>query len=153
MPRKSIPSTEFAFSKNKYVGGSLSCIAPVLTSPRSAQLRSQLNETRHYNSASASPPQHYVAVHQRFASDASITPSSSARSPPGGSPNGQVAVMHPTLEISTSVALDSPGSQVRGSTGSPEMLQPIARERLIRHSPVVLVRQDIRQWDRRKKRW
>jgi hypothetical protein len=86
-------------------------------------LRSQLNEARYFNSDSASPPQHYVTAHQRVGSGVPISPSSSGLSPPGGSPNGHVATMQPTLEIPVGTAPDSPGSQIRGSTGSPEMPQ------------------------------
>ena len=53
----------------------------------------------------------------------SLTPSSSGRSP-GGSPNGHAAVIQP-LEIPNGASVDSPGSQIRGSTGSPETLQPV----------------------------
>lgn len=86
-----------------------------------AQLRSQLNEARTFSSGSTSPPQHYIATHQRVGSG--VSGGSAGRSPTGSSPNGSSSIVSPTMEMVNGVSMESPVSQLRGSSGSPEMLQ------------------------------
>ncbi|EKM61148.1 uncharacterized protein PHACADRAFT_247554 [Phanerochaete carnosa HHB-10118-sp] len=86
-----------------------------------SQLRNQLNETRHFRSGSASPPQRRASSNQHISSSASV--GSSGRSPTLSSPNGGSSVVSPTLEIASGVSMESPVSQLRGSSGSPQTLQ------------------------------
>lgn len=89
-----------------------------------AQLRSQLNEARNFNSRSASPSQNLLYTHHRIASAVSVATSPSSRSPTDNSPNGNAGtLLHGPGDSANSVSADSPDSQLRGSTSSPEILQ------------------------------
>ncbi len=49
---------------------------------------------------------------------------SPGRSPSDGSPNGNgITLPHASLDMTSTISMDSPDSQIRGSTGSPEILQ------------------------------
>ncbi|KAI0691334.1 hypothetical protein BC835DRAFT_122452 [Cytidiella melzeri] len=89
-----------------------------------SQLRSQLHEARNFTPRSTSPTQRLLHPRQPI-SGMSSTRSSSVRSPPDNSPNGNGLLMPPpvAVDMSSVASLDSPDSQLRGSTGSPEILQ------------------------------
>ncbi|GJE87629.1 Zn(II)2Cys6 transcription factor [Phanerochaete sordida] len=87
-------------------------------------LRSQLNEARNFNSGSASPPHQYPSPHQRVGSG--LSGGSAGRSPTLSSPNGSSTIVSPTMEMVNGVSMESPESQLRGSSSSPQILQPTA---------------------------
>lgn len=106
----------FAGGTNMYVYACLHglCAHKVL----SAQLRSQLNEARHFGSRSVSPSQHFIS-NQRTGSSLGVP------SPPGtSSPHGNgFAASRIALDTHNALSMDSPDSQMRASTGSPETRQ------------------------------
>ncbi len=127
LPQMSTLRRKSVFSKSKSVS---SLRLSYLRRPNplfSAQLKSQLNESRSYNSRSASPPRHYIPSHNRLNSVPSTSGSHSStrvRSP-NSSPNGNGIVLpQAPLDIVNAVSMNSPDSQFRGSTGSPELRQP-----------------------------
>ncbi|KAI0361192.1 hypothetical protein OH77DRAFT_1585344 [Trametes cingulata] len=84
-----------------------------------SQLKSQLNDTRHYDSRSTSPRHAHLNQNgHRFASG------SSNGHTPDSSPNGGGIVLpHASLDAVHQLSPDSSGSLPRGSTSSPELRQ------------------------------
>lgn len=84
-----------------------------------ANLKSQLNENRTFNARSESPTRYF---HNRVRSALSNSPGKS----PVSSPNGNGIVLpQASLDMGTRhFSTNSPESQYRGSTGSPELRQP-----------------------------
>ncbi len=94
---------------------------PILTAAFPAQLKSQLNESRSYNSRSASPSRHAQLVRNghHFASTSSVN----GRSPDGSPTGGGIILPHASLDVLSQLSPDSTDSHPRGSTSSPEMRQ------------------------------
>ncbi|CAL1695491.1 unnamed protein product [Somion occarium] len=88
-------------------------------------LKSQLNESKNFNSRSTSPPRHFVPNHARVGS---ILSNSSGKSPANSPNDGGNGIILPQASLDMTnnqrYAVDSPESQFRGSTGSPELRQP-----------------------------
>ncbi|RDX52046.1 hypothetical protein OH76DRAFT_238690 [Lentinus brumalis] len=86
-----------------------------------AQLKSQLNESRSYNSRSASPSRHAQLARNghHFASTSSVN----GRSPDGSPTGGGIILPHASLDVLSQLSPDSTDSHPRGSTSSPEMRQ------------------------------
>ncbi|KAJ3016886.1 hypothetical protein NUW54_g709 [Trametes sanguinea] len=84
-----------------------------------AQLKSQLENTRNYNSRSASP-RHAQLTHNgaRYGSG-----SSNGQTPESSPNGGGIVLPHASLEVMHQLSPDSTGSQPRGSTSSPELRQ------------------------------
>ncbi|KAI0348501.1 hypothetical protein BDW22DRAFT_1320720 [Trametopsis cervina] len=90
-----------------------------------SQLRSQLNEARNFDARSSSPVHRGLPSYHGVETSLSDTHSPSARSPLDNSPNGNGLLMPPppsTIDMSSTTSQGSPESQLRGSTGSPEIL-------------------------------
>ncbi|KAK7694814.1 hypothetical protein QCA50_002002 [Cerrena zonata] len=87
-----------------------------------SQLKTQLNESRTFNSRSESPSRYYIPSHARVGSALSNSPGKS----PAASPNGNGIVLpQASLDMGTKqFSTSSPESLYRGSTGSPELRQP-----------------------------
>ena len=90
-----------------------------LTDTLAAQLKSQLHETRHFDSRSASPSRHAQLIRNgnHFAS----TSSNNGRSPAGSPNGGGIILPHASLDVLQQLSPDSTDSHPRGSTGSPEL--------------------------------
>ena len=81
-----------------------------------AQLKSQLHESRTYNSRSASPSRHFTSGHRPG------TSVSTGRSPDSSPHDNGISLPHASLDLGSGAAANSPRSVYRGSTGSPDVL-------------------------------
>ncbi|KAL1951612.1 hypothetical protein VTO73DRAFT_761 [Trametes versicolor] len=83
-----------------------------------SQLKSQLNEQRHYDSRSASPRRAHISHHggHRMASG-----SSSGQTPEHSPNGGGIILPHASLDAVHHLSPDSTGSLARNSTSSPEL--------------------------------
>ncbi|OBZ80089.1 hypothetical protein A0H81_00957 [Grifola frondosa] len=91
-----------------------------------SQLKSQLNESRNFTSRSASPSRHFPHSGHRLTSASSISGMSTNGRTPEDSPNGSgsgIVLPQASLEMMHRFSSDSPESQFRGSSGSPELRQ------------------------------
>lgn len=83
---------------------------------RTAQLKSQLHESRSFTSRSASPSRHYTSGHRPG------TSLSNGKSPETSPHDNGITLPHASLDLTSGGTVSSPQSVYRGSTGSPEML-------------------------------